>query len=119
MPRHWKERLNREKHRDYMKGAGVGGYPIKPSKDNLILKYVYFVDVVGFTFQFSSVTQINEALKYFKQKIHTSTIQPEVFLEHYWQRWFERLPKGLLKEAKRNKIVKALEKAVAEFDRSS
>jgi hypothetical protein len=31
------------------------------------------------------------------------------------QRWFERLPKGLRKDTNRQKIVIALEKAMADF----
>ena len=116
MSRHWREKLNPKKHRDYMISVGDGGFPIKPSKDNLITHHVYFVQVVGFTFQFSSIAQIYEALEYCKQKTYPSTIKPEIFLEHYWQKWYERLPKGLLKGTKRDKVVKALEKAILEFE---
>lgn len=101
-----------------MVGVGDGGSPIQPPKDNLITHYVYFVEVVSFTFQFSSIAQIYEALEYCKQKTHPSTMKSGIFLEHYWQKWYERLPKGLLKGTKRGKVIKALEKAILEFEHS-
>ena len=118
MSRHWREKLNPKKHRDYMISVGDGGHYIEPPRDNLIIQYVYFVEVVGFTFQFSSIAQIYQALEYCKQKTHPSTLKSGIFLEHYWQKWYERLPKGLLKGTKRDKVVKALEKAVLEFKNS-
>lgn len=119
MSRHWREKLDSKKHRDYMVSVGDGGIPIKPPKDNLIDRYVYFVEVVGFTFQFSSIAQAYEALEYCQKKVHPSTLTPGIFLEHYWQKWFERLPKGLLRGSKREKVIKALTKAIANFEEMS
>ena len=93
----------------------AGGIPVKAVHDNLIEKWVYFVRAASFTFQFQTVVQIEEAKDYFSKKVHQAGRKPNHGLEHYWQRWFERLPPGLQNEAKRNKILKALEQAIDEF----
>jgi hypothetical protein len=112
--RFWKERLNPEKHRDYMSTTHVGGIEPALPHDNLIVRWVYFVNVCSFTFQFHSLEQIEACLLYFSKKTHPSTRLP-VELEHYWQRWYERLPMYLFEETKRQKVVKAIEKALVEF----
>jgi len=48
----------------------VGGLPVDPPRDRLIEKWVYFVDVASFTFQFQSLDQLRQCLEFFKQKIH-------------------------------------------------
>ena len=78
----------------------IGGLPLQPPRDPLIRTWVYFVDVAAFTFQFQSLAQMNECLEFFRQKIHPTSIQPDVTLEHYWQRWYERLPRWLFEEPK-------------------
>ena len=116
MSRIWKERCDPSKHRDFMTGhQDAGGRPVEAARDNLIEKWVYFVHAASFTFQFHSVAQIEEAKEYFITKIHPARREPNEGLEHYWQRWFERLPPGLQGEAKRKKITKALEQAISEF----
>ena len=76
---------------------------------------VFFVAVSGFTFQFANLDQLRECLDWFRTKIHPSSRLPDFTLEHYWQRWHERLPKGITKEPKRQKVVKALENALTDF----
>jgi len=112
MARIWKEKLDVNKHRDYMQSTWIGGVPPARPKGNLIESWVYFVDVCSFTFQFHSIEQIKECLEYFSQKTHPSSRQSGCELEHYWQRWFERLPQWLYEEAKRQKVVKALTMAL-------
>jgi hypothetical protein len=51
-----------------------------------------------------------------RQDHHGPNRDPNVSREHYWQRWYERLPKGLLAEPKRQKVIKALQNALSEFD---
>lgn len=42
-------------------------------------------------------------------------MRPRIYLEHYWQRWFERLPPGVIADSKRARIMKALDRAVHQF----
>ena len=93
----------------------AGGRPVMSAPDNLVEKWAYFVYAASFTFQFQSIVQIKEARQYFSQKIHPARRLPGVTLEHCWQRWFERLPPGLQSDAKRKKVVKALDQAIDEF----
>ena len=111
MARHWSEKLDPKRHKDVMGAARYfGGATIEEARmPRLDDRRMYFVAVSGFTFQFVSLEQLRECLKWFRQKIHPSTRLPDIHLEHYWQRWHERLPKGLNKEPKRQKIITALE----------
>lgn len=117
MARHWSEKLDPERHMDVMGTASYfGGATIEPAQSpGLDDRRVYFVAVAGFTFQFVSLAQLRECLEWFRQKIHPSSRLPSVTLEHCWQRWYERLPKGLTKDPKRQKIVTALENALSDF----
>ena len=98
-----------------MRSSWVGGLYPKSPQDNLIESWVYFVNVCSFTFQFQSLDQLEQCLRYFSQKIHPSSRLPDVELEHYWQRWYERLPIWLSEEPKRQKVIKALQKARDQF----
>ena len=115
MARFWKEKLDPIKHTDYMRTTHIGGIHVQSPHDNLIERWVYFVSVCSFTFPFQSLEQIRECLSYFSQKVHPSSMQPDVTLEHYWQDWEQRLPYWLLEEPKRQKVVKALQTAITEF----
>jgi hypothetical protein len=117
MSRIWKEHLDPEKHRDFMRCGyqDAGGLPVRAPRENLLQQWVYFVRAASFTFQFHSLSQIEEAKAYFSQKIHPARREPHHEHEHYWQRWFERLPPGLQNESKRKKVLDALEKALHEF----
>jgi hypothetical protein len=114
MSRHCREKLNPARHADQMT-IHVGGSPVEPPRDRLIEKSVYFVEVASFRFQFHSLNQLRECLVLFNQKIHPTSRQLNVWLEHYWQRWFEWLPQWLFEESKRVRVVAALEKAVTDF----
>jgi hypothetical protein len=113
MARHWIEPLDPERHRDFMSSSWVGGIPADADRSGST--DVYFVAVAGFTFQFASLDQLRECLDWFRIKIHPSSRESGHELEHYWQRWHERLPRGITKESKRPKVVKALENALADF----
>lgn len=80
----------------------------------LIAKTVLLVDVASFTFQFVSVDQLCDCLAYYERKVHpTSRQQIPGDIDHWEaQRWFERLPMYLLEDAKRKKVVAALQKAL-------
>ena len=97
----------------YQDAGGLGGGDVP--RDNLIEKWVYFVREASFTFQFHSVQQIEEARAYFSQTVHPAGREPGHELEHYWQRWFERLPAGLNGGTKRAKILRALNEAIKTF----
>ena len=116
MSRIWKEQFDPARHRDFMRGfQDAGGLPVDPSRDNLIPRWVYFVRAVSFTFQFHSISQLEEAYAYFRQKVHPVRREKGHDMEHYWQRWFERLPPGLTGGTKRVQILQALEEALERF----
>ena len=83
---------------------------------NFVPKWVYFVRVCSFTFEFHSVAQINECFQYYSRKIHPSS-RLDIGGASSWevQRWFERLPMYLSEEPKRKRVVKALAAALEEF----
>ena len=95
-----------------MRTMNEGGIKISKARDNLIEKWVYFVNVCNFTFQFASIEQIEECKQYFEKKIHPSTRGYHPPYEHYWHHWYSKLPKGITKLGKRKKVIKQLEKAL-------
>lgn len=113
MSKHWKEKTNPEQHVDYMSTNHVQGLSVQNSPEKG--EWVYFVRECSFTFQFVSLNQLKIAKEYFSVKIHPSTKRFNNGLEHYWQSWYERLPAGLTGGTKRERILKALEKALLEF----
>lgn len=116
MSKHWKEPLDPSHHLDFMSTYDIGGVPRQPPRDRLVPAWSYFVRVDGFTFQFASVEQLRECIAYCRKAIHPARRQgPVGRLEHYWQGWCERLPRGLLRGIKRRRVVTALERAAAEF----
>ena len=121
MARVWKE----VRHGHWSKHFDLHGYQGLPGHDvstdeRLLPAYIYFVEVCGFTFRFGSVAQIQPALDYYSKKIRPSSRLPDsdwLRAEHgVAQRWFERLPAYLLEEPKRLLVVKALQKALKEFE---
>ena len=116
MSRHWKERVDPSKHVDHMSTTWVGGLPRKSPRDNLLEDWAYFVAVTGFTFEFASLEQLRMAREHLQMKTTPSGRLPGVTLEHCWQRWFERLPAGLLRGSKRARVLRALDTAMADFE---
>ncbi len=108
MSRVWREIADPKKHSDFMSTANEGGIPIEKSRDNLIQKWVYLAKVCNFTFQFADINQVKEAKAYFEKKIHPSTRGNHPPYEHYWHPWYCKLPKGINKGIKRQKVLKAL-----------
>jgi hypothetical protein len=94
-------------------------------KASLIPRHIIVVRVASFAFRFSSVGQLRESIKYYERKTHpTSRVSAKTIaaqLGEDWrklrgwevERWFERLPMYLLEEPKRQKVIKALSKALA------
>ena len=101
--------------------------------DNLHTEWHYFVHVCSFTFIFTTVTQIEEYRKHFAQKIRPASADGAnrpiwrcadgtQLTRHpgdHWERQsrFDVLPLYLFEEPKRQKIVKALERAIREFSK--
>jgi len=117
MSRHWQEQ--------------TGG-------DQLVPRWTYFVEVCGFTFRFSSLAQLREALAFYRQKTHPSSRLPDpewvrreaqhnprgyrdtisaafAFERDALQRWFEKVPMYLQENGKRERVVQALERALEDF----
>ncbi len=114
----WKEKLDPERHRDYVGAHRRGGYDVLAPRDNRIIKWVYLVNVCSFTFQFHRLEDIDKYLEYFSQKpLPSSGKFGGPALEPYWRAWHERIPMRLKKESKRKKIVKALQRAKDEFNK--
>jgi hypothetical protein len=114
--KYWRERLDPELHRDYMGGGeaaqDAGGWPVNPAKTD---GWIYFVRECSFTFTFVNLAQLEEAQRFLERKVHPARRRPGITLEHYWQRWYERLPPGLCGGSKRLKILRALAEAKREF----
>jgi hypothetical protein len=80
--------------------------------------------VASFSFRFSSVEQLRACLVYYQLKTRPSSRYPAKKLaaelgddwrtQRGWEveRWFERLPMYLLEEPKRQKVLRALSKAL-------
>lgn len=88
------------------------------------LDWVYFVQVCSFTFTFVSVEQIAEYLEYYSHNIKPSSRGPEFgsWPNRLWegdhgerQSRFAQLPLYLYEGPKRQKVVKALERALKQF----
>jgi hypothetical protein len=92
---------------------------------SLIPREVIVVRVASFTFRFKTIEQLQECIEYYQQKTRPSsrvrgkTIAAQ--LGEDWrkrrgwevERWFERLPMYLLEEPKRQRVLKALSKALS------
>lgn len=116
MSKVWREIADPMKHSDFISNSHIGGMPVTQPRDNLLEKWVYLVDVCNFTFQFASIEQVKECKAYFEQKVHPSTIGYHPPFEHYWQPWYCKLPKGINKDVKRQKVLKALHKILKKWD---
>ena len=100
----------------------------KFGKANLLPQDVIVVQVASFTFKFETVEQLRAAISYYKQKTRPSSRISakaiEAALGQDWrslrgwdiERWFERLPMYLLEEPKRQKVLKALNKALERLE---
>ena len=115
MARIWKESYDWTKHRDQMHPVeGINKRHYKAP--TLFSEEIYFVRVCSFTFEFHSLLQLKECLRFYSQKIHPSSRVNVAGMDH-WEslRWYERLPLYLQEEPKRLKVIAALEKAIGEF----
>ncbi len=107
--------------------ARISKEPIKrlDGKASLLPRHAIVVRVASFAFRFGSVEQLRVYMRYYERKTRPSTRIPAKRLTaefgdnwkklRGWEveRWFERLPMYLLEEPKREKVLKALTKALA------
>jgi hypothetical protein len=94
-------------------------------KASLAPEHVIVVRVASFAFKFETVEQLQQCIKYYEKKTRPSSRIPAKTLAaelgedwrglRGWdvERWFERLPMYLLEEPKRQKVLKALSRALA------
>jgi hypothetical protein len=92
---------------------------------SLLPRHTVVVRVASFAFRFQNAEQLRECIKYYERKTRPSSRIPArrlaAGLGDDWrklrgwdiERWFERLPMYLLEEPKRQKVLKALSKALA------
>jgi hypothetical protein len=106
--------------------ARISKEPIKwlDGTASLLPHHVIVVKVASFAFRFGSVEQLRECISYYEKKIHPSSRIPAKKLaaelgedwreQRGWEveRWFERLPMYLMEEPKRQKVIKALSRAL-------
>jgi hypothetical protein len=93
-------------------------------KAGLAPQHIIVVRVASFAFSFETVERLRECIQYYEKKTHPSSrIAAKTLaadLGEDWrglrgwdvERWFERLPMYLLEEPKRQKVLKALSKAL-------
>jgi hypothetical protein len=93
-------------------------------KATLAPRHIIVVRVASFAFRFETVERLRECIKYYEKKTHPSSrIAAKTLaadLGEDWrelrgwdvERWFERLPMYLLEEPKRQKVLKALSRAL-------
>jgi hypothetical protein len=100
--------VDNEQHERYVRSGGLTPYK------------VCTVEVCGFEFIFHSVMQAELCLDYYSRKVQPTSRLP-VHTENlggdHWetQRWFEKLPMFLLENSKRERVIKALTRAIAEY----
>src|SRR5689334_3489735 len=87
-------------------------------------RHIIVVRVASFSFKFETVNQLQECIRYYEKKTHPSSRiaakRLAADLGEDWrevrgwdvERWYERLPMYLLEEPKRQKVLKALSKAL-------
>jgi hypothetical protein len=106
--------------------ARISKEPIKwlNGTASLLPRHVIVVRVASFAFRFESIQRLRECIQYYQRKTHPSGRVPAKALaaqlgedwreQRGWEveRWFERLPMYLLEEPKRQKVLKALFKAL-------
>jgi hypothetical protein len=116
MARIWKEKYDGRRYGDVDPGQ------LPPYARTLVNRELICVHVCSFTFKFLSKEEISQYIAFFEQKTHPSSRVPESMLPdcnfRHWhsQRWYERLPLYLQEDSKREKVLKALQKAVELID---
>lgn len=83
-----------------------------------INKWIYYVYVCRFTFAFFSLESIPYYIRYYSTKILPSRILDTPHINHGMrQTLYSRLPMYLRDDSKRPRVVKALQSALADFEK--
>lgn len=98
------------KHRDFMSTLNEGG--VSPESPPT---HVFEFGYQGELLVFMNIGRLRMAYEYFSAKLRPSGAGSPPPFEHYWHPWFARLPKTLLKGSNRERIARALERALVEF----
>jgi hypothetical protein len=113
MARIWKEA------NDGIRYSDAPSAPLSVHARKLVSREFVCVSVCSFTFRFESKDEIREYISFFEKKTHPSSRIPnfpegkDSFYRWHSQRWYERLPMYLQEEAKKERVLKALHKAIA------
>lgn len=113
MSRIWKEPYTEERAAEINIRTGDESYLMLGNSDS---RWIYYVYVCSFTFAFYSLNMIREYLAYYETKILPSRAKSSIWVgEPQWH--LNRLPLRLRAEGKRQRVIKALTKALAEFSK--
>lgn len=116
MAKIWKEKYDGRRYGDMDPGI------LPQYARSLVNRELICIDVCSFTFKFVNKDEILQYITFFEKRTHPTSRVPESMLPdctfRHWhsQRWYERLPLYLQEDAKREKVLKALHKAVALID---
>ena len=89
-------------------------------KKSPINTWIYHVYVCRFTFSFFSLEDIPNYIRYYSTKILPSRILDTPHINHDMRQTpFKRLPLYLRDESKRLRVVKALQSALADFEKQT
>jgi hypothetical protein len=108
----WKEAQDGRRYGD------VPSRTLPAHAQTLIPREFICVNVCSFTFRFQNTDEIREYVSFFEKKTHPTSRVPASMLPdcnfRHWhsQRRYERLPMYLQEEPKREKVLKALRKAI-------
>ena len=114
-PRHYAARIGNPMGGGFLESPYPAPPPVETRDSKLDPAPAYFVSVCGFTFEFWSVAQIEMALRFYRDKVHPGSRMPTWGEHDVTQRWYERVPLYLQENGKREKVIKALERAIREF----
>ena len=93
-----------------------GGIEIKNPHLIKGVPYVFTLEVNNVSLIFKDITQLKEAKTFFEKNLRPSTVGEPPPFEHYWHIWFGRLPKNILKASNREKMLKAINKAIIQYE---
>lgn len=107
---------NSENHRDYMSSLTEGGIEIEKPHFIKGVPYVFTLEIGKTNLVFKDIEQLKEARSFFEKIIRPSTVGNPPPYEHHWHIWYGRLPKNVLKDSNREKILKAISKAIIQYE---
>jgi hypothetical protein len=117
MARIWKEA------KDGRRFGDSESHPLPARARGLVACEFICVNVCSFTFRFESKEELCEYISFFEKKTHPSSRLDipkgaDSFSRWHSQRWYERLPMYLYEEEKKQKVLKALRRALVLLETS-